>query len=63
MSDTSARSISASGTTGGTVSESGPYKCGSHGEVVVFLKRGQKFPACPNSTSSKGHSTTWRMVA
>jgi hypothetical protein len=28
----------------------------------VFLKRGQKFPACPNSTSSKGHSTTWRMV-
>jgi hypothetical protein len=29
----------------------------------VFLKRGQKFPACPNSTSSKGHSTTWRMVA
>jgi hypothetical protein len=63
MSDTTARSISASGSTGGTVQTSGPYKCGSHREIVVFLKRGERFPACPNSTSSRGHSTTWTMVS
>jgi hypothetical protein len=38
---------------------SGPYRCGSHRAIVVFFKRGDKFPACPDSTSRGGHSTVW----
>lgn len=63
MSETSAREVSGSGTTGGTVQTSGPYKCATHGEIVVFLKSGQKYPACPNSTSRTGHSTTWHIAS
>ena len=58
----SATSVQTSGTTGGTVQTSGVYKCNSHSSIVIVLKSGQKFPACPNANSSSGHSTTWVLL-
>ena len=58
----SATSVQASGTTGGTCQVTGPYKCSSHGSIVIFFKRGQKFTACPSANSSSGHNATWVMV-
>jgi hypothetical protein len=61
-SSATATSVQTSGTTGGTCQVSGIYKCGSHTAVVIILKSGQKFPACPNANSTSGHSTTWILV-
>ena len=58
----SATSVQTSGTTGGTVQVSGPYKCNSHSDIVMFLKSGQKFPACPSARSTSGHSATWILM-
>ena len=58
----SATSVQTSGRTGGTCEVSGPYKCQSHTSVVIFVKSGLKFPACPSANSSSGHSTTWILM-
>lgn len=55
MSETTATKVSASGKTGGVCAVSGPYKCVS--SVVVFFKKGDKFPADPTN----GKATTWTM--
>jgi hypothetical protein len=47
------------GSSGGTCNASGPYVCGSHGDTVLWVRKGAKFPNCPVSKSKKGHSTTW----
>lgn len=52
------KDVSASGSTGSVVQRTGPYKCNSHGEIIVFFKKGDKFAACP----AKNHATTWSMV-
>lgn len=57
MSDTSATKVSASGTTGGTVNVSGPYKSSRNPSIVIYYKRGDKFGADPVD----GRSTTWVM--
>lgn len=57
MSDTSATKVSASGTTGGTCTVSGPYKSSRNTSVVVYYKKGDKFTADPVD----GRSTTWVM--
>ena len=60
---TQTATISATGQTGATVQVSGPYKCTSHTSVVLFFKSGDKFTACPSSSSRSGHSTTWTLVS
>lgn len=57
MAETSATTVTASGKTGGTCQTSGPYKPSRHTTIVVFFKKGQKFPADPVD----GNSTTWSM--
>ena len=57
MSDTTATKISASGKTGGTCNVTGPYKSSRNTSIVVFFKRGDRFPADPVD----GRSTTWVM--
>jgi hypothetical protein len=57
-----ATGISATGQTGGTCQASGPYKCTTHPSVVMFFKSGDKFTACPSSSSRSGHETTWTLL-
>lgn len=57
MSESTATTVTASGSTGGTCQTSGPYKSQRHTAVVVFFKKGQKFTADPID----GRSTTWLM--
>lgn len=52
------RDVSASGTTGTLCQKSGPYKCGTHPQIIVIFKKGDRFAACP----AKDHATTWYMV-
>jgi hypothetical protein len=58
----SATSVQTTGRTGGTCEVSGPYKCYTHTNVVIVLKSGQKFPACPNANTTSGHGTTWVLM-
>jgi hypothetical protein len=58
----SATSVQTTGITNGTCQTSGPYKCSSHSNIVMFFKSGQKFTACPSANSSSGHSTTWILI-
>jgi hypothetical protein len=51
--------VVSSGGTGTFCQKTGPYKCNSHTNIVVFFKRGDRFPACP---MNRGHSTTWSIV-
>ena len=55
-------SISANGSSGATCNVTGPYFCGSHPTVVLFVSKGAKFPNCPESKSKKGHTTTWSVM-
>ena len=50
--------VVSAGSTGTICERTGPYKCNSHSEIIIFFKRGDKFTACP----VRGHSTTWSMV-
>jgi hypothetical protein len=59
MSDSTATTVSATGTTGGTCQTSGPYKCARHTSIVVFFKKGDRFSADPVD----GRSTTWSLVS
>lgn len=56
MSET-ARSIVASGASGATCEAAGPYRSSRNAHVVVFLKKGDKFPV-----DSDGKSTTWTLA-
>jgi hypothetical protein len=58
MSMQKSKDINASGITGTLCTRSGPYKCGTHPEIIVFFKRGATFTACP----AQAHSTNWVMV-
>jgi hypothetical protein len=53
-----ATAVTASGTTGGTCSKSGPYKSSRNPSIIIFIKSGVKFPADPVD----GRSTTWSMI-
>jgi len=59
MFDTTATKMTGSGTTGGTCQASGPYKCTRHSQIVMFIAKGQKFPADPVD----GAATGWTMVS
>ena len=52
------RDVGATGSTGTICQRSGPYRCNSHTQIIVFYKRGDRFTACP----ARGHATTWQMV-
>jgi hypothetical protein len=56
MAETS-RSITASGTTGATCPASGPYRSARNAKVIVFLRKGDRFPA-----DSDGAKTTWTLA-
>jgi hypothetical protein len=62
QSQQSQTTVSENGTTGGTCSTTGPYKCATHTTTVIFFKKGDKFSNCPSNGSSVGHSTTWSTV-
>jgi len=55
--------VTASGKTGDTCSATGPYKCSTTPSVTVLVKKGEKFPAGPSTTSIQGQATTWTMVS
>ena len=55
MSET-ARPIAASGATGTTCGTSGPYRSSRNARVIVFVKKGNKFPA-----DTDGAATTWTL--
>jgi putative NADH-flavin reductase len=48
--------ITATGRTGSTCTQSGPYRSNRGAKVVIFVKQGDKFP-----TDADGASTTWTM--
>lgn len=52
------KEVVASGSTGAIVQKSGPYKCTSHVDIIVFFKSGDKFSVCP----AKNHNTSWATV-
>lgn len=52
------KSLTSSGGTGSTVPASGPYRCGSHKQVIVTFVKGTKFATCP----AGNHKTTWAVV-
>jgi hypothetical protein len=56
MSETS-RPIAASGITGTTCQTTGPYRSARNARVVVFLRKGDRFPV-----DSDGASTTWSLA-
>lgn len=56
MSET-ARPIAASGATGNTCQVTGPYRSSRNARVIVFLKKGDRFPA-----DSDGARTTWSLT-
>jgi len=55
MSET-ARAITASGTTGTTCQAPGPYRSSRNAKVIIFLRKGDKFPA-----DTDGAKTTWTL--
>lgn len=59
MFDTTATKMTGSGQTGATCTASGPYKCNRHTQIVMFIAKGQKFPADPVD----GAPTGWTMVS
>ena len=56
MSETS-RPVGASGASGSTCQAPGPYRSSRNAHVVVFMKKGDKFPV-----DSDGASTTWTLA-
>lgn len=56
MSETS-RPIGGNGATGATVPANGPYRSARNARVIIFLKKGSKFPA-----DTDGASTTWTVA-
>jgi hypothetical protein len=55
----SSTTVTATGQTGGTCQVSGPYRPSRNTSIVVFFKKGDKFPADPVD----GRSTTWMMTS
>jgi hypothetical protein len=43
--------------------KSGPYISNTTPIAVVFVKKGEKFPNAPSSSSSGGQPTTWTLVS
>jgi hypothetical protein len=56
MSET-ARPIGASGASGSTCQTAGPYRSARNARVIIFLKKGDRFPV-----DSDGQSTTWTLA-
>lgn len=57
MSDGTATAVTATGQTGGTCQTDGPYRCDRHPEIVMFIKKGDKFPVDPVDEGK----TTWTL--
>jgi hypothetical protein len=55
---TSSTALTTSGSTGSLCSKTGPYRCGTHKQVIVTFTRGNKFTNCPASN----HKTSWAVV-
>ena len=50
-------SVSASGKTGSTCNQTGPYRSSRLARVIVFVKKGTRFPP-----DTDGASTTWSLL-
>jgi hypothetical protein len=59
MIQTTATNVTATGQTGGTCQTAGPYKSGRNASIVMFFKKGDKFPVDPVD----GRATSWTMVS
>jgi hypothetical protein len=51
-----ARPVAASGATGTTCQNPGPYRSARNARVIIFLKKGDRFPA-----DTDGANTTWTL--
>jgi hypothetical protein len=51
-----ARPVTASGATGTTCQSPGPYRSARNARVIIFLKKGDRFPA-----DTDGANTTWTL--
>lgn len=56
---TSSSDVKVSGATGTVCPQSAPYKCNTHVQLIVIVRKGEKFPMCP---VDRGHSTVWSVV-
>ena len=56
MSET-ARPIGASGASGATCQAPGPYRSSRNAKVIVFVRKGERFPK-----DTDGANTTWALV-
>lgn len=54
----SSTSLTTSGSSGSIVSKTGPYRCGTHKQIIVTFVRGNKFTNCP----AGNHKATWGVV-
>jgi hypothetical protein len=50
--------VSATGQTGSTCAQSGPYRSNRNARVILFVAQGAVFP-----TDADGAATTWAMVS
>lgn len=51
-------SLTVSGSSGSICPKTGPYRCGTHKQVIVTFVRGNKFTSCP----AGNHKTSWSVV-
>ena len=58
MAESTAINVSATGQSGLPVQTAGPYVPSRHNTVVIFFKRGDKFPLDPVD----GRTSSWSMV-
>ena len=54
----SASTLGVSGRTNATCQEGGPYRSNRNAKVVVFVKKGDRFPA-----DTDGAQTTWTLLS
>jgi hypothetical protein len=43
--------------------QSGPYVSSSTPPVIVFIKKGEKFPNAPTTATATGQPATWTLIA
>jgi hypothetical protein len=43
--------------------QSGPYRSNTTPMAVVFVKKGERFPNAPSSTTPSGQPATWTLIS
>lgn len=58
MAQDSTSALQASGKTGGTCKQTGPYRSSRNAKAIVFVRKGHQFPP-----DTDGAATTWTLVS